>query len=131
MWVVRAEVNSATSACKVCAMPDSKGLPNPFGELVIELGMLPDPVMVHEQPLGVRRHGPDPRVYDLTLEVQVANQTSIVRPRASKAATIALESDRAPGWPPRPGAGCLLAGVGSLWRGQDRAGVNDPGLSLG
>jgi hypothetical protein len=63
------DVRQLISASKVCALPDGVGFSNPGGELVIELGLFPDPVVVHEQRLGVRRHRPDPRVCDLALEV--------------------------------------------------------------
>jgi len=42
------QATTAMSGCKVCALPDGIGFPNPGGEVIIELGLLPDPVMVHK-----------------------------------------------------------------------------------
>ena len=69
-------------------------LPQPVGELGVELGRGDDPEVMHEEALRVRTGMPNARVLDATLEVEVAVERRLPRRQAGEAPAASLEGDR-------------------------------------
>ena len=70
------------------ALAHRMSLPQPAGELVVELGSGDDPELMHEEALGVRAGTSDASVLDATLEVrEIAVERRHPRLQAGKAAT--------------------------------------------
>jgi len=64
----------------MCALPDRIRLGDPTGKGLVELLGHRDPKLMHEELGGVGGHVRDPRVADLPLQVEVADDASPVRP---------------------------------------------------
>ena len=69
-------------------------LPDPGGELIIELIKRGDTELVGEQTLGVRRSTPDTRIFQSPLDIQVPVQPADFWFGAGESASRSLERDR-------------------------------------
>ena len=69
-------------------------LPQPAGELVIELGSGDDPELMHEEALGVWARASDASVLDTTLEIEITVERRLRRLQAGEAAASSLQGDR-------------------------------------